>query len=70
MTSNRSALHKEANELDREMHRLVGRLDAFTKLVSKDDAERIYNAASELGSVRSSVRRYMHPEDQEATKYA
>lgn len=64
---NRTRLQIEANRLDLEMYRIVGRIEEFGKTVNNKN---IKSAASDLGACRNYVRAHMHPKDREETANA
>lgn len=74
MSDPRSALQKEANELDLEMFRLAGRLEWFAEQVAKpyqrdnSVSEAIYRVSNIIVANRAMVRAFMHVMDIEATE--
>jgi len=64
----RSRLHIEANNTDREMHRVAMMMDRLVGELTPDDGERLRKAARALSAARSTVRHYMHRDDRRATE--
>lgn len=61
---------READELDLDMFRLVGRLRAFADTLPRTDQQRLHDAASSLSVARGPVRDQMHPERRRETSDA
>ena len=64
----RTALQREANQLDLEMFRLMGRLQQFAEEhKGRIRTEKFADLARTISGNRYYVRQYMHREDREAT---
>ena len=64
----RTDLQREADKLDMDMHRLIGRLEDFATNMRGLSVAPVDEAASALRSARWRVRELMHPEDVESTQ--
>ena len=64
----RTALQREANELDLQMFRLAVHLEAFATKLSAEDSYMADDVAAALRAARSIVRKKMHPDDREGTE--
>lgn len=67
MTENK--LQREANDLDLDMYRTVGRLLAFAEMLPRNIQGSIQQAAAELSGARSAVRAHMHPARRKETAF-
>ncbi len=65
MVEHRTRLQREANQLDMDMFRMIGRLEDFATETPGVQVAPIDNAASALRSARHLVRSKMHPKDVE-----
>lgn len=59
---------REANDLDMDMHRMVGRLLAFGDGLPPSQRGPLQRAAAELSEGRSAVRAHMHPTQRRETE--
>jgi hypothetical protein len=65
MRVRRTKMQDEANQIDLEIFRLIGRIETFAEMtVFKDE---IMDSAQRLQSARYAVRTLMHPKDREKT---
>lgn len=65
MRIKRTKMQSEANQIDLEIFRLVGRIEAFAlTTVFKDE---VLDSAGRLQSARYAIRTLMHPADRKRT---
>ncbi|MQB09571.1 hypothetical protein DXT96_06840 [Agrobacterium sp. ICMP 6402] len=65
MRFKRTEMQEEADEIDLEIYRLIGRIERFaTTTVFKDE---VMDSATRLQQARYAIRSLMHPKDREQT---
>ncbi len=67
MSGNLTKRQREADELDFDMFRVVGRLLAFAETLPRSEQRPLRDAAMQFAVGRGLVRKHMHPDSREKT---